>query len=255
MFWRFGGYQNVSTIDTLLEKSDATLEELLDDADLLQELKQHNAKLIEYLREEHVLHKLLQYIVSTKPFREAGPGQPDGPDASSPATRRNLGKLRADEMTDEEREKEEKTRLKYANIACEILSSETRSITDTLMEKQDFLREFWRFLEREPPLDPLEAGYFTKVNETLLDRKTEEMLGFIKTMDDVVGHMLRHVDCPVVMDLLLKMISLESAEGGQGIVDVSGLAVIRMLRSGVMMLLSRVMLIGSMHVSGYTRTI
>ncbi len=197
MFWRFGGYANVSTIDSLLDKPDITLEELLEDSDLLQELKQHNAKLIEYLREENVLHRLLQYIV-------------------------------ADEsVTDDEREGQEKKRQKYAGIACEILSSETRSITDTLMENQEYLREFWRFLERDPALDPLDASFFTKVVETLLDKKTEEMLTFIKTMDDAVWHMLQHVDCPVIMDLLLKMVSLENAEGGQGIVDVSWWSTIR----------------------------
>jgi len=30
MFWRFGGYANISTIDTILDKPEFTLEELLD---------------------------------------------------------------------------------------------------------------------------------------------------------------------------------------------------------------------------------
>ena len=59
MFWRFGGYANVSTIDTLLDKPEVTLEELLDESDLIQELKQHNTKLIEYLREDKILERLL----------------------------------------------------------------------------------------------------------------------------------------------------------------------------------------------------
>jgi SIT4-associating protein SAP185/190 len=49
----------------------------------------------------------------------------------------------------------------------------------------------------------------------------EEMLDFFKSLDNVVPDMLQHVDCPVIMDLLLKIISLEKSEGGQGIVDVS----------------------------------
>src|SRR5437762_8969049 len=67
MFWRFGGYANISTIDTILDKSDVTLEELLDEADLIQELKQHNSKLIEFLRDENVLRRLLEYVVTPKP--------------------------------------------------------------------------------------------------------------------------------------------------------------------------------------------
>ncbi|KAI9884667.1 MAG: hypothetical protein M1823_003550 [Watsoniomyces obsoletus] len=228
MFWRFGGYANISTIDSLLDKPDTTLEELLDDSDLLQELKQHNAKLIEYLREENVLHRLLQYIVAPNESRESDAdtnedGSTSLGDQSSNAETtgaHDKGKARADgSLADEERQHQDKVRQKYAGIACEILSSETRTITDTLMENQEYLREFWRFLERGPPLDPLDASFFTKVVETLLDKKTEEMLAFIKTMDDAVWHMLQHVDCPVIMDLLLKMVSLENAEGGQGIVD------------------------------------
>src|SRR3979411_2258786 len=66
MFWRFGGYANVSTIDTLLDKPDVTLEELLDESDLIQELKSHNTKLIEYLRDDPILERLLKYVVATK---------------------------------------------------------------------------------------------------------------------------------------------------------------------------------------------
>ena len=210
MFWRFGGYANTPTIDTLLDKPDTTLEELLDDSELLQELKQHNAKLIERLREENVLHRLLRYIVV---LDEEDPSTASGSKdvATRSAELNGIGEV--------ERERE-MTRLKYAGIACEILSSEARTITDTLMEHQEYLREFWRFLERRCPLNPIGAGYFTKVVESLLEKKTETMLAFIKSMDDVVWHMLRHVDCPFVMDLLLKMISLENTESGQGIIDV-----------------------------------
>ena len=231
MFWRFGGYANISTIDTLLDKPDTTLEELLDDADLLQELKQHNTKLIEYLRAENVLRRLLEYIIAPKPHGTVA--DPDRQGAASPNHDSKLESAESEgpssglfglhDVSEEEREKEEKTRLKYANVACEILSSETRSVIETLMENQQHLRQFWTYLKRDSPLDPLEAGYFTKVNENLLDKKTEEMLGFLKTMDDAVQSMLRHVDCPVVMDLLLKIISLEKAEGGQGIVEVGSL--------------------------------
>jgi serine/threonine-protein phosphatase 6 regulatory subunit 3 len=45
MFWRFG--LNSSAVDNLLDKEDLTLEELLDEEELLQECKAHNNKLIE----------------------------------------------------------------------------------------------------------------------------------------------------------------------------------------------------------------
>jgi len=45
MFWRFGF--NSSTLDTLLDKEDVTLEEVLEEEDLLQEAKSMNSKLVE----------------------------------------------------------------------------------------------------------------------------------------------------------------------------------------------------------------
>ena len=85
---------------------------------------------------------------------------------------------------------------------------------------RDLLRKFWQFLKRPTPLDPLQASYFTKVNESLFDKKTQEMIELLKSFDGAVSDMLRHVDCPMIMDLLLKIISLERTESGQGIVEV-----------------------------------
>lgn len=232
MFWRFGGYANISTIDTILDKPDVSLEEVLDESDLIQELKQHNTKLIEYLRDDSVLQRLLDYVVapSLPGLEVEGEGdeeeEEEGPRRKtfSPVRSLSLGRgkdVRTKRQEDrEELEKAEKARQKYAYVACEILSSETWSIIEALMENQALLRKFWEFLRCDAPLDPVTAGYFTKVNETLLDKKTEEMLGFVRLLEDIVPAMLKHVDCPMVMDLLLKIISMDKADGGQGIVDV-----------------------------------
>ena len=236
MFWRFGGYANISTLDTILDKQDVTLEELLDEADLIQELKQHNTKLIEYLRDDNVLRRLLEYVVAPpapKPEDEDDEeeGAEDAPGGSktlnplrltSPLRRKSKDAKEKSKRQEErdEWEKADKARQKNAYIACEILSSETWSILEALMENQQQLRTFWDFLRREPQLEPSAAGYFTKINETLLDKKTEESLNFVKSQEGIIPAMLQHVDCPMVMDLLLKIISMEKSEGGMGIVDV-----------------------------------
>ncbi|MBE7179763.1 MAG: hypothetical protein INR71_00900 [Terriglobus roseus] len=255
MFWRFGGYANISTLDTILDKPDVTVEELLDESDLIQELKQQNSKLIEFLRADAVLEKLLAYVVAPKVERPAASPPPPPPpprDEESEPERsreavvrkragsaldsffgkgrsrsRSTGKPRADdgdgeaeaEGDDGEESKENKRRMKYAYVACEVLSSDVWSISEAVMEHRDALRSFWRYVKQPAPLDPVQAGYFTKVNECLLDRKTEEMLHLFKSIDNVVPDMLQHVDCPTVMDLLLKVVSLERSDGGQGIVD------------------------------------
>ena len=223
MFWRFGGYANISTIDTLLEKPDTTLEDVLDESDLIQELKQHNTKLIEFLRDENALRKLLNYVIAPAPSanddaEEQDNGQTNKEEKSKG---KKTSKMSQDDSVDEELDKAEKTAMKYSYVGCEVLSSETWSILESLMENKEHLQEFWSYLRRPPPLDGLQAGYFTKVNETLFEKKTEDMIEFFKTLDGIVPAMLQHVDCPMVMDLLLKIISLEKQDGGQGIVDVS----------------------------------
>ena len=234
MFWRFGGYANVSTLDTILDKPDVTLEELLDESDLIQELKQHNTKLIEYLRDENVLRRLLEYVVAPPLFNpedeeeevEEEEPEPLKKKTFSPVRSLSLGRSKEDKAKTkrqeerEEQEKADKARQKYAYTACEILASETWSIIEALMDNQQHLRQFWEFLRREPPLDPISASYFLKINDTLLDKKTEDTLDLVKSLEGIIPAMLQHVDCPMVMDLLLKIISMEKAEGGQGIVDV-----------------------------------
>ena len=117
--------------------------------------------------------------------------------------------------------------MKYAYVSCEILSSEVWSISEAVLENQESLRNFWNYIKQPSPLDPVQAGYFTKVNESLLDRKMEEMLEFFRSNENVVSDMLDHVDCPMIMDLLLKIISLEKSEGGQGIVDVGAREIVQ----------------------------
>ncbi|KAF7186134.1 Extragenic suppressor of kinetochore protein 1 [Pseudocercospora fuligena] len=236
MFWRFGGYAQVSSIDTILEKDGVQLEELLDESDLIQELKQQNSKLIEFLRDEPIVKKLLTYVTAeSKPegATEDGAKKEDEKDASKDDEKTTSGisffgkgkgrsrstSVKKDGEGETEQEKKEAQRKKYAYVACELLSSEVWSITEALLDQREALREFWQYMHQPAPLDPLIAGYFTKVNEALLDKKTEEMLAFFKSLDGIVPAMLQHVDCPMVMDLLLKIISLEKHEGGQGIVD------------------------------------
>jgi SIT4-associating protein SAP185/190 len=226
MFWRFGGYANISTVDTLLDKPDVSLEELLDEPELISELKQHNTKLIEYLREDHILKKLLDYVIAPPLINDEDNDDDDDEeeDASKKTsvehdTKEENENEKHDILEPEDLERADKQRSKFAYVACEILSSETWSILESIMLNEAFLREFWEFVKRPAPLDTAQAGYFTKVNEVLFDKKTEEMLEFFKSLRGIVPGILQHVDNPMVMDLLLKIISLEKVEGGQGIVD------------------------------------
>ena len=235
MFWKFGGYANISPIDAILDRPDFTLEELLDEGDLLGDIKAHNNKLLEYLRQKHIVLRLLEYVVAPKAELVAVPEktektegeEPESPEEAVERGRpRVFGRSRASSSaTDgglDEDDEAEKKRTRYAFVSCEILASDNWSICDTLLDPTNRaeLNTFWQFLKRPAPLDPLQASYFTKVNESLFDKKVEEMVNFLKGTDGAVQDMLRHVDCPMVMDLLLKIITLDRPDAYQGIVEV-----------------------------------
>ncbi|CAG8442666.1 6534_t:CDS:10 [Ambispora leptoticha] len=179
MFWRFG--LNPSAIDGLLDKEDLTLQELLEEDDLLQECKTQNNKLIDYLRRPNILSQLLQYII--------------------------------------QEDLDDRQRFKYPYVACEVLSCEIWAICEAVIDNPDLLASFWQLLDRPPPLNPLQASYFVKVNAVFLSRKTSEMVKFIRSIPKVVNKLLTHMETSAIMDLLLKLISVEEYPEGAGVVD------------------------------------
>lgn len=63
-YWSYhGGGSVTSTIDTLLDKPDVQLPELLADDELLQECKALNSRLIKFLSEPDAVGKLFEYIM------------------------------------------------------------------------------------------------------------------------------------------------------------------------------------------------
>ncbi|KAF8939749.1 hypothetical protein BGZ58_008837 [Dissophora ornata] len=81
------------------------------------------------------------------------------------------------------------------------------------------LVKFWEFLDRPPPLNPVQASYFAKVIGMFLIKKTSEMLQFIKSQPEVVPKLLLHMSTSAIMDLLLKIISMEESPDGKGTVQ------------------------------------
>ncbi|EFR03850.1 kinetochore protein 1 extragenic suppressor [Nannizzia gypsea CBS 118893] len=237
MFWKYGGYANVSPITTLLDKPDVRVEEILDESDLMQEIKQHNTRLIEYLRDDHVLKRLFELIISPSLLNNDDDGrkhndydnnedghdettdgkkEPESPESSSGEGQIQLSEFpRISPKTSREPkdlEEAEKNRLKYAYIASEVLSSPSWSVIEAMVENEDALRCFWQYMYRPGELDSVQTSYFVKVNEVLLDQKTDAMIAFIMRLDNIIQMLLQHVDNPLVMDLVLKIITLDKIE-------------------------------------------
>ncbi|KAJ3023801.1 hypothetical protein HKX48_000935 [Thoreauomyces humboldtii] len=180
MFWRFG-FHSASAVDGLLEKEGVTLEEILEEDEMLQECKAHNTKLVEFLGKPEVLKELLGYIMSE--------------------------------------DLDENKKFKYPYLACEILSCEIFSICEAIVANTELLTSFWTLMDRPAPLNPLTASYFSKVNGVLLTKKMPDMVAFIRDQPNIVQRLLTHIGSSAIADLLLKLISVEEIPEGAGVVE------------------------------------
>ncbi|XP_007952957.1 serine/threonine-protein phosphatase 6 regulatory subunit 2 [Orycteropus afer afer] len=171
MFWKFD-LNTTSHVDKLLDKEDVTLQELMDEDDLLQECKAQNRKLLDFLCGQQCMEELVSLVTQDPPL-----------------------------------DMDEKVRFKYPNTACELLTSDVPQINDKLGGDETLLNLLYGFLDHEPPLNPLLASFFSKTIGNLIARKTEQVIGFLKSKEDFIGLVLRHLGTSAMMDLLLRLVS------------------------------------------------
>uniref|UniRef100_A0A8C6VKC6 Protein phosphatase 6 regulatory subunit 1 n=1 Tax=Naja naja TaxID=35670 RepID=A0A8C6VKC6_NAJNA len=171
MFWKFD-LHTTSHIDTLLERGNVTLFELLDEEDVLQECKVVNRKLIDFLVQPEHMEALVTCVT------EEPPGDVD-----------------------------ERVRYKYPSVSCEILTSDVTQINDALGEDESLLRRLYGFLQTGGILNPLLASFFSKVMGILINRKTDQIVAFLRKKDDFVNLLLHHIGTSAIMDLLLRLLT------------------------------------------------
>ncbi|XP_063099757.1 serine/threonine-protein phosphatase 6 regulatory subunit 2 isoform X2 [Cavia porcellus] len=171
MFWKFD-LNTTSHIDKLLDKEHVTLQELMDEDDVLQECKAQNRKLLDFLCRPQCMEELVNLITQDPPS-----------------------------------DMEEKVRFKYPNTACELLTCDVPQISDRLGGDENLLNLLYDFLDQEPPLNPLLASFFSKTIGNLIARKTEQVIVFLKKKDKFTSLVLKHMGTSALMDLLLRLVS------------------------------------------------
>ncbi|KAM4569953.1 serine/threonine-protein phosphatase 6 regulatory subunit 2a isoform 3-T4 [Odontesthes bonariensis] len=171
MFWKFD-LHTTSHIDQLLDREDVTLRELMEEDDVLQECKAQNRRLLLFLSQDHCMQELVSLITTEPPA-----------------------------------DLEERSRFKFPNIACELLTSDVSIINDKLGADESLLEMLYHFLEQDPPLNPLLASFFSKTIGNLIARKTEQVITFLKKKEGFISLVLKHIDASAMMDLLLRLIS------------------------------------------------
>jgi len=66
-------------------------------------------------------------------------------------------------------------KYKYANIACELLTSELPQMIQTIGNEPQLLSDLYAFLEVDPPLNPLLASYFSRILGMLITKTSEQV--------------------------------------------------------------------------------
>lgn len=174
MFWRMTGLSTTSPVETILDKENFTLEELLDEDEIIQECKALNNRLINFLRERTQVEQLVRYIVEEAPE-----------DAEKGRT------------------------FKFPFIACEIFTCEVDIILKALVEDEELMNKLFSFLEPEHQHSALLAGYFSKVVVCLLLRKTVPLMNYIQAHQDIIKKLVDLIGITSIMEVLIRLIGAD----------------------------------------------
>ncbi|KAL8525435.1 hypothetical protein ACS0TY_014882 [Phlomoides rotata] len=174
MFWKLTTLSASSPVESVLDKENFTLEELLDEEEIIQECKALNSRLINYLREKAQVEQLLKYIVEEPP---------EGAD--------------------------NRQTFKFPFVACEIFTCEIDVILKTLVEEEELMNLLFSFLEPNRPHSALLAGYFSKVVVCLMIRKTIPLMNYVKAYQDVLKRLVDLIGITSIMEVLVRLVGAD----------------------------------------------
>jgi hypothetical protein len=162
MFWKFGAV--TSSINTSLENENVTLDEVIDDQDVLQECKSANGMLVKFLVRDDVFEQLLDHVVREVPEHA-----------------------------------DTKTRFKRANIACELLSSGVDDIVMRMCEEVHFDR-ITAMLDHPAPLNPLFGSFYMRIFSCILSTQPPVIFNSVKEDTTILDRLIGHLDTPAIME-------------------------------------------------------
>ncbi|XP_011089292.1 serine/threonine-protein phosphatase 6 regulatory subunit 3 isoform X1 [Sesamum indicum] len=171
MFWKLTALSASSPVEAVLDKETFTLEELLDEEEIIQECKALNSRLINFLRDRAQVEQLLHYIIDDPPE-----------DADSKRT------------------------FKFPFVACEIFTCEIDVILKTLVEEEELMDLLFSFLEPNRHHGALLAGYFSKVVICLMLRKTIPLMNYVKAHQDVFKQLVDLIGITSIMEVLVRLV-------------------------------------------------
>ncbi|KAG8387668.1 hypothetical protein BUALT_Bualt02G0045300 [Buddleja alternifolia] len=174
MFWKLPSLSASSPVESVLDKENFTLEELLDEEEIIQECKALNSRLINFLRDRAQVEQLLHYIVEEPPA-----------DADS------------------------RRAFKFPFISCEIFTCEIDVILKTLVEEEELMDLLFSFLEPNRLHSAFLSGYFSKVVICLMLRKTIPLMNYVKTHQDVFKQLVDLIGITSIMEVLVRLVGAD----------------------------------------------
>ncbi|XP_022752860.1 serine/threonine-protein phosphatase 6 regulatory subunit 3-like isoform X2 [Durio zibethinus] len=171
MFWKLTDF---SPVESILDKENFTLEELLDEEEIIQECNALNSRLINFLRDRTQVMQLLRYVVEEPP-----------------------------------EDADRKQAFKFPFVACEIFTCGIDVILKTLVEDEELMNFLFSFLELNRPHSALLAGYFSKVVACLMLRKTVPLMNYVQVHQDVFCQLVDLIGIRSIMEVLVRLVGAD----------------------------------------------
>lgn len=215
-FWKNFGFHSASAIDSLLEEkgADLTLEELMDEPELIQECKSQNRKLIELFAYLFIIFFSPHAFFSVECCFDLFFFSFFFPENTHSCTKRpQLEKIVHYVADVPDKDADEKVKEKYPMLCTDMLCAEVWQFSDAIYNEKDLLMKLYAFLDKNPKEMTMEerrvGDNCARTISSLLLRKGSETLSFLRSYPDVVKKFVIHVCNTNILDYIVKLISAD----------------------------------------------
>ena len=171
-----GDQENLSTKENYSELEISTLTELLNEDDLLQEVRTKNSQLLNFLCKKSVFDYMVSQI-TIEPKNEV-------------------------EMSE---------RFKKPSIISEILSACTDQICERLVE-ENRLDSLWTLLSQSDEINPLQASFFSKVVTSLFPGYAKQFSEYLLKRSHIISSLVSHIGNSAFADVIMRIVTYQENE-------------------------------------------
>jgi hypothetical protein len=167
MFWEC--HIVTSSIEKLLDQpvDQLKLQDFLDESDLIQECLNQNHRVLDYLVQSTTMKELIHHIITLP--------QDDN--------------------------------FRNAHVVSELLSGDFQRIQEALLEKANLDLLYSILLSTNQTLNPILASYFSRIINTLIIRKPNELMNYLKSHETFKDDFIHNLDSTSITDILYRLIS------------------------------------------------